>query len=164
MFVQFTFTVCLVGQSCLTLCNPMDYSLPGSSAHGDSAGKNTGVGCHSLFQGIFPTQGLNQGLPYCRWVLYHLSHEWSILYQYTKNPLLYTCSHQHSILYNSDFNWYIGWKFLSPSFFFVFPWLLVRLVLFMELLAIFTFYFMIACLYLMLIFLSNSALFLLGLW
>ena len=37
----------------------MDCSLPGSSVHGDSPGKNTGVGCHALLQGIFPTQGLN---------------------------------------------------------------------------------------------------------
>ena len=36
--------------------------LPGSSVHGDSPGKHTGVGCHSLFQGIFPTQELNWGL------------------------------------------------------------------------------------------------------
>ena len=39
--------------------NTMDCSLPGSSVHGDSPGKNTGVGCHFLLQGIFPTQGLN---------------------------------------------------------------------------------------------------------
>ena len=39
---------------CLTLCDPMDYSLPGSSVHKDSPGKNTGVGCHFLLQGIFP--------------------------------------------------------------------------------------------------------------
>ena len=38
-------------QSCPTLCNPMDYSLPGSSVHRDCPGKNTGVGCHFLFQG-----------------------------------------------------------------------------------------------------------------
>ena len=44
-------------QSCLSLCNPMDYSLSDSSVHGGSSGKNTGVGCHALFQGIFPTQG-----------------------------------------------------------------------------------------------------------
>ena len=44
-------------QSCLTLWDPMDYSLPGSSVHGDSPGKNTGVGCLSLLQGIFPAQG-----------------------------------------------------------------------------------------------------------
>ena len=37
--------------TCLTLCNPMGYSPPGSSVHGDSPGKNTGVGCHALLQG-----------------------------------------------------------------------------------------------------------------
>ena len=37
--------------------------------------KNTGVGCHSLYQGIFPTQGLNPGLLHCRQILYHLSHQ-----------------------------------------------------------------------------------------
>ena len=35
--------VCFVAQPCQTLYNPMDYSLPGSSVHGDSPGKNTGV-------------------------------------------------------------------------------------------------------------------------
>ena len=38
-------------QLCLTLCDPIDCSLPGSSVHGDSTGKNTRVGCHFLFQG-----------------------------------------------------------------------------------------------------------------
>ena len=38
-------------QSCLTLCDPMDCSPPGSSVHGDSPGKNTGVGCHALPEG-----------------------------------------------------------------------------------------------------------------
>ena len=47
---------CLVAQSCLTLCNPMDCSSPGSLVHGDSPGQNTGVGCHVLLQEIFPTQ------------------------------------------------------------------------------------------------------------
>ena len=37
-------------------------SLPGSSVLGASPGKNTGVGCHALLQGIFPTQGSNPGL------------------------------------------------------------------------------------------------------
>ena len=50
------------GESCLTPCDPMDCSLPGSSVHGDSPGKNTGVGCHALLQGIFPTKGLMPGL------------------------------------------------------------------------------------------------------
>ena len=45
-----------------------DYSLPGSSVHGIS-GRNTGVGSHSLLQGIFQTQGSN--LLHCRQSLYH---------------------------------------------------------------------------------------------
>ena len=46
-------------QLSLTLCDPTDYSPPGYSVHGDSPGKNTGVGCHALLQGIFLIQGLN---------------------------------------------------------------------------------------------------------
>ena len=52
-------------QLCLTLFNLMGDSLPCSSVYSlgqeywDSPGKNTGVGCHVLLQGIFPTQGLN---------------------------------------------------------------------------------------------------------
>ena len=40
-------------------------------------GKKTGVGCHFLLQEVFPTQGLNPGLPHCRQTLYHLSHQGS---------------------------------------------------------------------------------------
>ena len=39
----------------------------------DSLGKNIGVDCHALLQGIFPTQGLKPGL--CRWILYRQSHQ-----------------------------------------------------------------------------------------
>ena len=53
----------------------MDCSPPGSSVHGDSPGKNTGVGCHAFFQGIFSTQGLIPGLLHCRWILYRLSYQ-----------------------------------------------------------------------------------------
>ena len=67
-----------VAQSCLTLCHPMDCNLPGSSVHGDSPGKNTGVGCHPLLQGIFLTQGSNPGLLHCGQILYRLSHQGSI--------------------------------------------------------------------------------------
>ena len=51
--------------------------LPDSSVHGDSPGKNTGVDCHALLQGIFPTQGLNPGLPLCRRILCHQNHQGS---------------------------------------------------------------------------------------
>ena len=53
-------TVHAVAQSCLTLCDPMDCSPPGSAVRRDR--KNTGVGCHDLLQGIFLTQGLNPNL------------------------------------------------------------------------------------------------------
>ena len=50
---------CLVAQSCPSLYDLMYYSPPGSSVHGDSPGKNNGVGFHALLQGISPTQGSN---------------------------------------------------------------------------------------------------------
>ena len=56
----------LVAQLCPTLCDPVDYSQPGCSVHGDSSGKNTGVGCHAFLQGILPTQGSNPGFLHCR--------------------------------------------------------------------------------------------------
>ena len=65
----------LVTQLYLTLCCPMDCSPLGSSVHGDSPSKNTGMGFPAFLQGIFPTQGLNPGLPHCGWTFYHLSHQ-----------------------------------------------------------------------------------------
>ena len=63
--------LCLVAQSCPTLCDPLNYRPPGSFVHGDSPGKNTGAGCHALLQGIFPTQGSNSHLLHCRQIVYH---------------------------------------------------------------------------------------------
>ena len=59
-------------QSYPTMCDHKDCSLPGSCLR-DSSGKNTRVGCHSLLQGIFLTQGLNPG----RLILYCLNHQGS---------------------------------------------------------------------------------------
>ena len=56
--------LCLVTQVCLSLCGSVDYTPPGSSVSGDSLGKNTGVVCHVLLQGIFPIQGSNSGVPH----------------------------------------------------------------------------------------------------
>ena len=59
-WVMKALSVCMLGCSVVwTLYNPMDCSLPGSSVHGDSPGKNTGVDCHAPFLGIFLTQGSN---------------------------------------------------------------------------------------------------------
>ena len=49
--------VCVCIQSCPTLCDPMDYSLSRLLSPWDSSSKNTGVGCHFLLQGLFPTMG-----------------------------------------------------------------------------------------------------------
>ena len=81
-----------VAQSCLTLSDPMDCSLPSSSVHGifqarvvewgaiafsepQGKPKNTGVASLSLLQGIFQTQESNQGLVHYRQILYQLSYE-----------------------------------------------------------------------------------------
>ena len=74
---------------CPTLCDPMYCRPPGSSAHGVSPGKTTGIGCHFLLQGIFPTQGSNPPLSLRRWILDHLSHQ--------RNPII---SHNCMQIYN----------------------------------------------------------------
>ena len=72
---DFLLVLVLFAQSCPTLCDPMDYSPPGSSVHEIFPGKDTGVGRHFLLQGIFPTQGSNPGLLHCRQILYRLSYK-----------------------------------------------------------------------------------------
>ena len=63
-------------QSWLTLCDLMDFQEPARLlCPWDSPGKNTGVGCHALLQGVLPTQGSNPGLPRCGQILYCLSHQ-----------------------------------------------------------------------------------------
>ena len=60
------------------ICSKMEYFL----------GKNTGVHSCSLFQGIFPTQGSNPGLPPCRRILYRLSDQGSPLLSHKKNEIM----------------------------------------------------------------------------
>ena len=67
ILVLFIFLKSEVAQSCLTLGDPMDCSLPGSSVHGILHERILGVGCHFLLQGIFPTQGSNLHLLHCWW-------------------------------------------------------------------------------------------------
>ena len=55
--------LCLAAQSCLIPCDPVDCSPPGSSVHGASPGKSTGLGCHALLQGILLTQGIEPRSP-----------------------------------------------------------------------------------------------------
>ena len=73
-----TSTLCLA-TLCPSLYDPMDCSLQNSLLM-DYPGQNTGVGCHFLLQGIFPTQESNPGLLHCRQILYQLSYEGSPKY------------------------------------------------------------------------------------
>ena len=106
-YLTYMQSVCLFTQSCLTLwpheLEPgssvhgihqarilewvaISFSkgsfLPGDQTHVSCIGRQilchwAGVGSLSLLQGVFPTQGLNPGLPHCRWILYHRSHQGS---------------------------------------------------------------------------------------
>ena len=88
----------LATQSCLTLCDSMDWSPPACSVHGTFQARNTGVGYHFLLQGIFPTQGSNLGLLHCRQTLNHLSHQGSpetLFSQHFKVPVWGSCDQGH---------------------------------------------------------------------
>ena len=64
-------------ESCSVVSNSLEPH--GLYSPWNSPGQNTGMGSFSLLQGIFPTQGLNQGLLNCRWTLYQLSYQGSHL-------------------------------------------------------------------------------------
>ena len=99
-----------VAQSCPTLCDPINHSTPGSCVRGDPPGKNTGVGCHALLQGIFPTQGSNSGFPHCRWILYCLS-----------QFICLDLSLRQRVLSVAYFYIYLWTKFLTHNFFHMIP-------------------------------------------
>ena len=84
--------VCVLVISRVQLCNPMDCNLQSSSCPLNSPGKNTGVGCHFLLQGIFLTQRSNPGQSdHCRQIPYHLS--------YKGSPYIYTNTHTYTQLW-----------------------------------------------------------------
>ena len=89
---QFVYVLLL--QSCPTLCDSMDCSAPGSSVHGFLQARITGVGCRFLFQGIFPTQGLN---------LYLLS---LLHWQVSSLPLVPPGEPTHRIAHRYDCIWH----------------------------------------------------------
>ena len=77
-------SLCMHVQSCPTLCHPMFCSPPGSSVLEflwDFPGKNTGVGCYFLLQGIFLTQGSN---PCLLWLLHWQADSWPL--HHLRNP------------------------------------------------------------------------------
>ena len=74
----------------------------------DPPGKNTGVGCHSFLQGIFPTQGSNPSLPYFRRILYHLSYQGRRKRKGFLKTTLYSCDPHGHRVWGGGAN---GWRF-----------------------------------------------------
>ena len=95
-----TIMLCLVAQSCVTLCDLMGCSLIGSSVHRDSRGKNIEVGCHA--------QGLNPCLPHGRRILYHLSHQGrgTIILKFL-TPFIFLLERIYFCIFNIEKNSYI---------------------------------------------------------
>ena len=71
----------------VTPCSPA-HQAPLSTGF---SGTNPGVGCYVLLQGICPTQGSNPGLPHCRQILYHLSHQGSLCTSLQFNSVTQSC-------------------------------------------------------------------------
>ena len=98
----------------------MDCSPPGSSVPGIFQGKNTGVGCHFLLQGIFLTQGSNSGLLLFRQTLTHLSDQGSPtvpemgLNQNQKGGLTLTCGQVMGTTLQGTVGCFWGWTRACP--------------------------------------------------
>ena len=75
MLLQEDERVCQSLSRCLTPCDPHGLQPARLLCPWDFPSKNTGVGCHLLLKGIFPTQGSNSGLLHYRQILYHLSYQ-----------------------------------------------------------------------------------------
>ena len=80
-----------VAQSCLTLCDPMDCNLPGSSVHGIFQARILEWVAISFSRRPYPTQGLNLDLLHCKQTLYHLSRQGT---WYNKLQIFIICQKQ----------------------------------------------------------------------
>ena len=103
--LQFQRLLCLVTHSCLTLCDPMDCSPSGSSVHGDSPGKNTGVGCCALLQEAFPIQGSNPcllHLPVLLGMFFNTSATWEAPYNKSRGNITLNGNKVKVFLLNSE--------------------------------------------------------------
>ena len=86
-------------QLCLTLCDPMDCCLPGSSVHGDSPAKNTGVGCQALLQENLPNPWIKPRSPTLQADSLHLSHQVSPYLHIELNNKVYVILEHEEIFF-----------------------------------------------------------------
>ena len=101
-------------QSCPTLCNPMGCSLSGSSVHGDSPSKNTGVGCHALLQGIFPQPKDQICISYVSWLagLFFITSATHVLLK--RYPWTSHIIELYLQIIKFDFQYFHNWKLVFP--------------------------------------------------
>ena len=94
------------------------FATPWTYSPWNSPGQNTGVGSHSLLQGILPTHGWNSGLLHRMQILYQLSHQWSPrIREWVAHPFFSWCSQPRN---RTEFSYiagrfFIGWA-TSPLF------------------------------------------------
>ena len=113
----------LVAQSCLTLCDPINCSLPNCSPLSmEFSRQNTGVGWHSLLQGIFLTQGSNPGLLHCRQTLYRLSYQGRPLIFPYRPAIIVICVIQNKLLEYSITSKQLIFTFNSVNVCFIYLW------------------------------------------
>ena len=112
----------LATQSCLTLCNPMDCSSPGSSVYQNLQARILEWVAILFSRGILPIQGLNPNLPHCRWILYCLSRQGSpiILYPNSFNYISHLSTHPQlqsthpqTVVVNHSVRSWLTWIFIS---------------------------------------------------
>ena len=126
--------LCVCAQLCPTLCNPWTVAHQAPLSMGFS-GKNTGLCCHFLFQGIFPTQGLNPHLLshlHSRHTLYHwaqgspnknITTHLKILYVWTYILILGETHNHHSLSLSIPHTHHTQWNaILKRSVLYTFQW------------------------------------------
>ena len=88
---------CSVAKSCQLFSHPMDCSPTRLLCPWGFPGKNPGVGCHFLFQGIFLTQRLKPSLLHCSQILYHLSYQVRIAQRVANGHIaIQSYKHEHT--------------------------------------------------------------------
>ena len=95
---------------CRTLCDPRECSPPGSSVHGILQARTLEWIALPPYQGIFPTQGLNQyflPLLHCKQILYPLSH--------LGYPVTNTCDFKSAFLFVPPIHIFWGWLVICAN-------------------------------------------------
>ena len=125
--------VCSVAQSCLTLFNTIGLCPSRLLCPWNFPGKNIGVGCHFLLQGIFLPQGLNPHLVHCRQILYHWTTGGANKPLYVKN-VSSQVKYRHFLSFGEAQNWMLAYYCTGEL-----EWSVVRLLQLLLIVSIYIF-------------------------